>query len=102
MARATYVLRNGELVEKSTGTVLSMPERDGLCMPQIIHDTPPYRSPIDGRPIGGRAARREDLKRNNCIEWDSSMSPTRGKAEFKNARFAKKHGLKLSEKIAHA
>lgn len=33
-------------------------------------DIPEYRSPIDGRVISGRAARREDLIRNGCVEYD--------------------------------
>lgn len=32
-----------------------------------------YDSPIDGRPITSHAARREDLRRNDCVEWDSGM-----------------------------
>jgi len=32
-----------------------------------------YDSPIDGRPITSEAARREDLARNNCIEYDPCM-----------------------------
>jgi hypothetical protein len=99
-ARATYVLRNGELVEKKTGAVMAV--RPGpVAAPMVMKDIPDYRSPIDGRMIGSRSTRREDLKRNNCVEWDPALSPTRGKPEFKNARFAKKHGLKLSEN-AHA
>lgn len=32
-----------------------------------------YDSPIDGRPITSEAARREDLARNNCQEYDPEM-----------------------------
>lgn len=32
-----------------------------------------YRSPIDGRPITSMRARREDLARNDCIEYDPEM-----------------------------
>lgn len=32
-----------------------------------------YDSPIDGRPITSAAARREDLARNNCREYDPEM-----------------------------
>lgn len=32
-----------------------------------------YDSPIDGRPITNKQARIEDLKRNNCIEYDPGM-----------------------------
>jgi hypothetical protein len=59
--------------------------------PMIIRDTPEYRSPIDGRLVDGRAARREDLKRNNCREVD----PGEFKPVYRNERFAKKNGLEL-------
>lgn len=32
-----------------------------------------YDSPVDGTPITSWAARREDLKRNGCIEYDPEM-----------------------------
>lgn len=32
-----------------------------------------YDSPVDGRPITSWDARREDLKRHNCIEYDPEM-----------------------------
>ena len=32
-----------------------------------------YDSPIDGRPITSMAARREDLARNGCVEYDPEM-----------------------------
>lgn len=41
---------------------------------EIMPDLPEYESPISGRPISGRVARREDLKKNNCREVDPSES----------------------------
>lgn len=32
-----------------------------------------FASPIDGRPITTHAARREDMKRHDCIEYDPEM-----------------------------
>jgi hypothetical protein len=91
-----YKRKNGILVD-ANGTPMELPKRGEVCVPFIVSDIPDYVSPVDGRLISGRAQRREDLKRNNCVEYEPSMSPTKGKREFKNARFAKKHGLKLSE-----
>lgn len=59
----TYVLRDGELVEKRHAE-----PKGGL---QIIRDIPAYVSPVcDANGvhavIDGRAAQREDLKRHNC------------------------------------
>jgi hypothetical protein len=41
--------------------------------PYIAPDLPGYESPIDGKWVEGRAARREDLKRNRCIPYDPEM-----------------------------
>lgn len=38
--------------------------------PDVMGDLPAYESPIDGRVIEGRAARREDLKRNQCRPYE--------------------------------
>ena len=46
------------------------------------------------RPITSRTHRREDLKRNDCVEVDPPKKP-RG---FKNERYAKKHNLPLMER----
>lgn len=32
-----------------------------------------YDSPIDGRPITSEAARREDMAKNDCVEYDPGM-----------------------------
>lgn len=96
MARATYVLRDGKLVEKRTGEVFA--SSGEIAMPMVMRDIPHYHSPIDGRLITSRSERREDLKRNNCVEVDPSNTLTKGRTDvFKNKRFAKKHGLTLAE-----
>jgi hypothetical protein len=38
--------------------------------PLIIGDLPSYQSPIDGKWIDGRVARREDLARSGCRPWE--------------------------------
>ena len=53
---------------------------DGEAMLRIIEapavqaDIGGYTSPIDGRWIEGKAARKEDLKRNNCRPWEGMAS----------------------------
>ena len=59
---ATYIMQDGELVEVVRGP------RQPSRFPMISSDLPAYRSPCGTGWIEGRAARREDLKRNNCIE----------------------------------
>lgn len=95
---AVYVRnRDGIYVDKATGEPMALPKRDVVAMPMIISDIPDYISPIDGKLVSGRVQRREDLKRNNCVEWEPSMSPTKGK--YKNEAFCKKRGLQVSEEF---
>lgn len=58
----------------------------------VVSDTPEYVSPVTGRPVDGRAARREDLKRAGCVEAE----PPARKKEYRNARY--KLGATLAKK----
>lgn len=53
-------------------------------------DIPEYRSPVTGDLIDGRVARREDLKRHDCIEVD----PPKSRA-MRTERWANRTGLPL-------
>lgn len=68
-----------------------------IVMPHVMSDIPAYQSPIDGRVIGSRSERRDDLKRNNCLDARDFPSATGGK--FKNRDFCAKHGLSVSEEF---
>lgn len=92
---ARYVWTDQGFVDRNTRQPMDKPFAGAIVMPTVISDIPEYRSPIDGRLITSRSERRDDLKRNNCVEWEPSLSPTKGK--FKNARFCKKRGLPLAE-----
>ncbi len=94
---SAYVWRNGAFVDKQTGEAMHKPFAGQVCMPTVISDIPEYRSPIDGKSITSRSERREDLKRNNCVEYEPSMSPTKGK--IRNKDFAAKRGLSVSEEF---
>jgi hypothetical protein len=60
-----------------------VPERtDAYGVMEIYYRTTPmgfvqrdicYDSPIDGRPITSKQARIEDLRRNDCVEYDPEM-----------------------------
>ncbi len=60
---------------------LDLPQRChcGLTLQRLISapfvrgDLPGYTSPVDGRWIEGRSQRREDLRRNHCVEYDPGM-----------------------------
>lgn len=88
-----YVYRDGRMVDKETGLpMLNQEERARpLQKPRVFSDLPGYQSPIDGRWIEGRRARRYDMESNNCVDANDFRSPTGGK--LKNERFAKKRGL---------
>lgn len=55
--RSRFVLR-----EKSTRNA-----------PAVLPDIEDYTSPVDGKLVSGRKQRREDLKRNGCVEYDPGM-----------------------------
>ena len=62
---------NGEqFVDKQTGAPMELPERGEIAMPAVFGDLPDYESPITGKVVSGRAARREEFKKHNVIEKD--------------------------------
>jgi len=94
---ATYKWVNGNWIDKETG--LPMEVEDRICAPMVRPDIPAYRSPFDGKLISSRSTRREDLKKNGCVEWEPGLSKRPG--GLGNPRFAAKHGLPLSEAAVH-
>jgi hypothetical protein len=90
-----YVWKDGHFRDPRTGEPMPLPERDTICMPRVISDLPDYVSPVTGQVVSGRAARREDLKRNDCVELDPPKRP-RG---YKNPSFAHKRGLRTNDEL---
>lgn len=93
-----YVWRDGGFKSLATGEpLLTEEEKIGpISLPMVSPTMPEYASPIDGRIISTRHERREDMKRNNCVEaGDAGVSPTGGK--FKNKAFCAKRGFQVSE-----
>lgn len=89
MATYVYDQAQGCMVDKDTGLPMNPEGLQGpMPTPMVMPDTPGYRSPIDGRWIEGRRARKYDLESNGCIE--AGDRPTK---KLKNERFAAKHGL---------
>lgn len=41
--------------------------------PSIHTDIAPYQSPVTGQWVDSKAQRREDLRRNGCIEWEPGI-----------------------------
>ena len=83
----------GELVDKASycaGKWQKQTEKvSDLPMPYIRSDLPAYESPVTGKLIEGRAARREDLARSGCREVD----PSEYKPVYKNYEFCQKKRL---------
>ena len=81
------------MVDKHTREpMLTAAERNRpLQTPRTFSDLPGYKSPIDGKWVEGRRARKYDLESNNCVDANDLPSPTDGK--LRNRKFAKKHGL---------
>lgn len=70
--------------------VASLPKVERVG-PFILSDIPTYVSPVTGKPVDGRAARREDLKRSGSREVD----PSEFKPVYRNPDFAKKRGIEV-------
>ena len=89
---STYVLRGGKLVDKKTGKPMKLSTKAIVSAPLVMPDTPGYWSVASDTWIDGRAARREDLKRTNCVEAGDMPRLNNGMA--KNRDFARRHGLR--------
>lgn len=83
-----YVWRDGGFRDPATGEAMPIPPRKEICAPRITPDTPGYLSPVSGQWIEGRRARREDLKKHDCVE--AGDMPRR---EFRDPKNARKYGL---------
>lgn len=90
-----YVFDGGRFVDRATGSpMLSEAERSGpICAPMVVSDIPEYRSPVDGRLISSRSARRDDLKKHGCVPYEPSLSPV-NKERFEESRAKRKAKLK--------
>lgn len=91
-----YVWRDGCYRDPRTNEPMPMPERDGVCCPMVQSDIKEYPSPIDGKMITSRSARRYDLEANGCVEVDPRPKNKRG---YKNRAFAEKRGLPINEEL---
>lgn len=67
----------------------------------IRGDIPGYQSPVDGRWVEGKRARREDLARNNCVPYEPSMKQDHMKRiERSNAAIDAKVDAHVESEIA--
>lgn len=89
---ATYIYDHElqMMVDKETGLpMLNQEERARPPqLPRVFGDIEGYQSPIDGKWVEGRRARRYDLESNHCIPMDDIP-----RKKLKNEKFARKRGL---------
>jgi hypothetical protein len=77
-----------------------MSKRSNFPAPMVMRPMAEYRSPIDGRLITSKQERREELKRNDCVEWEPGIGKgayKRTPGEVHNPKY-ERGGLKLSER----
>jgi hypothetical protein len=88
----TFIWQDGRIVNKATGEPMNSGHNGGPppC-PRIIKDIAPYLSPVDGRYVSGRRAKRDDLARHNCVDAAELPSPTGGR--LKSDKLIRKYGL---------
>ncbi|HWT40957.1 MAG TPA: hypothetical protein VN081_06890 [Dongiaceae bacterium] len=67
--------------------------------PAVFGDLPGYDSPVTGKWVEGRAARREDLRRNGCIPYDPEMKKDAARTR---AELERKADAKLEHAAARA
>ena len=92
-----YVHRNGQLVDKETGAPMVPPEKAHITpgVPMVMGFSA-YACPITGKEIRTLEQHNANLKKHNCIEAAELPKATGG--EIRNERFARKHGLKVSDR----
>ena len=90
--RTTYIFRDGKMINKDD-YVPEPSKRGDFATPMLKAPFEPYTSPIDGRPVMNMAQRREDLKRNDCIEWEPGIRQDVSKNTIhkRNPEWSNKH-----------
>ena len=81
MARMTYVIREGKLVEKH----LAEPVFQGSNAPAVLPDIEPFVSPIDKTVIGSRSALRAHCKAHDVVPTEElkGLPPRLANPEYK-------------------
>ena len=87
--------------DKQTGELVEIPwdRKQQSLAPTVWNDLPGYESPIDGRWVEGRKARREDLKRSGCRPYEGREQEMKEAAKVRQAQ--ERQLDHLAEKMAH-
>lgn len=89
---ARYIWRDDRFVDRNTGEPMAVPQGPIPKLAAVIGDLADYESPITGLPVRGRAERREEFKRYDCVEVDPRPKEKR---YAKTEKWAKRLGLPL-------
>lgn len=85
---ARYVWHAGEWLD-----VASLPKAEPVG-PYLQSDYPAYRSPLGTGWVDGRTARREEMKRHDCVPFERQGNYRGG---IRNPDFAKRRGIDLTD-----
>jgi hypothetical protein len=87
--------------DPSLGKLVEVPVdfRPAIAAPAVFGDLPGYESPVTGKWVEGRRARREDLKRTGSRPWEGMEVEKREAAKVQAERDRKTD--QLAEKMAH-
>ena len=87
--------------DKVTGALVEVPwdSVQQSLSAAVWDDLPAYESPIDGRIIEGRRARREDFKRHGCRPYEGRQQEEKEAAKVRQADERKLD--QLAERMAH-
>lgn len=102
MSAQRYWYRNGDVRDADGMPMLGHNEMahspEQIRAPMVMRDIQDYQSPIDDRWITSRSWRREDLRRNDCVESD----PPKRKRGIVNEAFAKRRSMRVCEATVEA
>jgi hypothetical protein len=91
--RFVWSPKEGKLVE------VDISARTAPRAPAVFGDLPGYESPVTGKWIEGRRARREDLKRTGCRPYEGREQEAKEAAKVQAERARQTD--QLAEKMAH-
>jgi len=95
----TYVYRNGVAYNKATGEpMLTDADKSKPIGTPMVMGFQAYQCPITGKPISTLQQHNDNLKKHNCVEALEVNRSGATNGEIRNARFAKKRGLNVSDR----
>ena len=85
-ATGTYFRKIDDRHDTPACAECGAPTKQRISAVRGFGDLEPYQSPIDGREVRGRRARRDDLERNNCREYEGLETEQKEAARIRAER----------------